>query len=621
MPLNLLVANRGEVARRVFRTARRMGLRTIAVYSDADAREPFVREADASLRLGPAAAGESYLSVERVLAAARETRAELVHPGYGFLAEDPAFAEAVRSAGLTFVGPPAEVLRLAGSKADAKASAARAKVPVLPGYDGAEQRDAAFVDAGRRVGYPLLVKPSAGGGGKGMLLVREERELADALASARRVARSAFGDERLILERYVSPARHVEVQFIADARGTVIGLGERDCSAQRRHQKVLEESPAPHLDDPRRAKLQAAGERLARAIGYVNAGTAEFVVDEKGDFFFLELNARLQVEHPVTEAVLGVDLVEQQLRIALGEQLSLAPRPRGHAIEVRVYAEDPANGFVPATGSILHLRWPAGVRVDGGIAEGSRITRFYDPLLAKIVAHADDRDAALRALGSALDQSQVLGVRTNVSFLRALVAHPAVREGRVRTETIERDLSTLAPPGPAVAEEAVALAASAAYARSRGRDAQRDPFAALGAWRPLGAATSPIAVRADARERIVRVSGAGPYHVGAHVASRGQEPHEWTVDGEPAAAAIEGALAWTWAASDLAAPLPGVVVAVSATAGQRVERGAVLVIVEAMKMELPVSAPAPGVVRGVRVSVGDAVERGQKLVDFESDSA
>ena len=639
MPLSVLVANRGEIARRVFRTARRMGLRTIAVYSDADAHEPFVREADQALRIGPAPASESYLAVDRIIAAARESEAELIHPGYGFLAEDPRFADAVQEAGRVFVGPPPAVLRLLGSKAESKRSARRAKVPVLDGYDDPDQSDAAIRAAARRVGFPILVKPSAGGGGKGMVSVRAESELADALASARRVARSAFGDDRLILEREVERPRHVEVQFIVDAAGDVNVLAERDCSSQRRHQKIVEEAPAPHLDERARRGLYAATERLVREVGYRNAGTAEFVLDRSGAFFFLEVNARLQVEHPVTEAVLGIDLVELQLRVAQGETLALETTPRGHAFEARIYAEDPAAEFVPSTGNVLHVRWPADARVDAGVEEGSRVTRYYDPMLAKVIAHGGDRAAALANLEHALADTAVLGVRTNIAFLRRLLACDTMRQGRMSTDFIDRELATLVAPVP-IADEAAVVAAAAAYDRSRGSRPRLDPWTAAGAWRPLGTNGSPITVRTPAEAtRTVRVSGAGPFLAEGRVVASGGEPHEWTIAGEAAACALDGIRAWTWfrgevseleigpreraadavAASDLAAPLPGLVVAVNTRSGQRVERGDTLVIVEAMKMELPVRAPSRGVIHAVRCAVGDQVERGQRLVDFESD--
>ena len=639
MPLTVLVANRGEIARRVFRTARRLGFRTVAVHSDADAREPFVREADVAVRLGPAPARESYLATERIIAAARETGANLVHPGYGFLAEDARFAEAVAAAGLVFVGPPSAVLRLLGSKAESKRSARRAKVPVLEGYEGDDQSDGALRAAARRIGYPLLVKPSAGGGGKGMVAVRREDDLGDALASAQRIAAASFGDDRLILERELHETRHVEVQFVSDATGRVAILGERDCSAQRRHQKVVEESPAPHVDDATRTALFAATERLMREVGYVNAGTAEFLLDGARAFYFLEVNARLQVEHPVTEAVLGIDIVEQQLRVAIGEALTLqAPRPRGHAIEARIYAEDPEAEFVPSIGRIAHARWPAGVRVDAGVEENSTVTRFYDPMLVKLIAHAEDRAGALAALDRALAETQLLGVRTNVSFVRRLLAHDAMRDGRMTTELIDRELARLVAPAP-TPEAIFALAAANEYAASQRKASRRDPWSAHGAWRGLGDAGSAIVVRAGERERVVRVSGAGPFHVGATVLARsGGEPHEWTVDGEPAACASDRSRAWAWLrgeaheleigsrehaydtlpGADLAAPLPGLVVAVRASAGDRVRRGQTIIVVEAMKMELPVRAPGDGVVRAVRCAVGDQVERGQRLVDMES---
>ncbi|TMD60793.1 MAG: ATP-grasp domain-containing protein [Chloroflexi bacterium] len=637
MPLTLLVANRGEIARRIFRTARRMGLRTVAVYSDADAHEPFVREADAAFRLGAAPARDSYLAVDRILTAARESAADLLHPGYGFLSEDARFAEAVIAAGCSFVGPPPAVLRLLGSKAESKRSARRAKVPVLAGYEDDDQRDETLRTAARRIGYPLLVKPSAGGGGKGMVVVREERELAEALSSARRVAAAAFGDERLILEPEVQRPRHVEVQFIADRGGGVVVLGERDCSAQRRHQKVVEEAPAPRLDDDTRGALFAATERLAQEVGYVNAGTAEFVVDVKGAFFFLEVNARLQVEHAVTEAVLGVDLVEQQLGVSMGERAAPAPRPRGHAIEARVYAEDPAAEFVPATGTVQHVSWPAGVRVESGVEEGSAVTRHYDPMLAKIVAHGADRDEAVAALQRALAQTQLLGVRTNVSFLRRLLSSDAMRAGRMTTDRIDRDLASLVAGAP-VSDEAFALAAAAEYDGARGAGPRRDAWTAGGAWRALGAGGSPIVVRDGGNERVLRVSGSGPFHVGAHVLTRSvAEPHEWTIDAEPAACASRRERSWVWhrgeafeletgprertqdvvAGADLAAALPGVVVAVNGRAGDRVERGQTLVIIEAMKMELPVRAPRAGTIRAIRCAVGEQVDRGQRLVELE----
>src|SRR5438105_852347 len=429
----LLVANRGEIARRVFRTARRMGLHTVAVYSDADAQAPFVGEADTAIRIGPAPARDSYLNVASIVAAARESQATLLHPGYGFLSEQAPFADAVAAAGVTFVGPSPAVLRRLGDKGEAKAAAEAAGVPVVPGYRGADQRDEAFARSADTVGYPVLLKPAGGGGGIGMQLVTREADLAEALARARRTARAAFGDERLILERAIERPRHVEVQVLADRHGTVWTLGERDCSAQRRHQKVVEECPSPAVDATSRAGMSEAAIALATAVGYVGAGTCEFIVDQNGAFFFLEVNARLQVEHPVTEPVWHVDLVEQQLRIAMGERLALQATPQGHAIEARLYAEDPSAGFLPSTGRISYLEWAGGARIDAGIEEGSVVGTEYDPLLAKVIVHAADRAKAVEALGAALRGSTVLGVRTNERFLRGLVASDALRRGRVDT--------------------------------------------------------------------------------------------------------------------------------------------------------------------------------------------
>jgi len=633
----LLVANRGEIARRIFRTARRMGLRTIAVYSDADAGLPFVREADVAIRLGPSPARESYLAIDRVIAAAREAGAELVHPGYGFLAEDPDFARAVDAAGLRFVGPPAEVLAALGDKARAKALAEQAHVPVLPGYRGEDQRDDAFLEAARATGFPLMVKPVAGGGGIGMQAVREERELNDALARSRRVAAAAFGDERLLIERLVERPRHVEVQILADGHGDVVTLGERDCSTQRRHQKILEETPAPSLDEGKRARLWLAADAVARIAGYRNAGTVEFVLDERGEFFFLEVNARLQVEHPVTEEVWGVDLVERQLLIALDERLAPVGPASGHAVELRVYAEDPAGQFVPSTGTLAHVRWPESVRVDAGYEEGDAVSRFYDPLLAKLVAHGPDRRTALETLAAALEETEILGVRTNLRFLRALLSDPAVRAGHVDTGLVERELAALVGERPAPPVQAYALAAAAVVAAERRGD---DPWTANGPWRLGAPAATTVVVRDGAEDHPVRLAGAGPYEHEGHRLARADEPHRWTIDGEPAAAApVRTAMHVGWrgeiweletaprertvektAGAEVVAPMPGVVMAVSARADEPVRRGDLLFVVEAMKMELRVEAPADGRVTRVLASAGQQVERGQRLAEFEPSS-
>ena len=614
-----------------------MGLRTIAVYSDADAGLPFVGEADLALRIGPAPARESYLDVERIVAAARESKADLVHPGYGFLAEDPRLANALARAGIGFVGPPPEVLAALGDKARAKAIAGKAKAPLLPDARGDDQRDEAFLDAANRIGYPVMVKPVAGGGGIGMHLVGEERGLRDALARARRQAAAAFGDERVFIERAVTRPRHVEVQILADAHGTLVALGERDCSAQRRHQKVIEESPSPAVDEALRERLEAAALAIAREAGYVNAGTVEFLLDEEGSFYFIEVNARLQVEHPVTEAVYGVDLVEQQLRIALGERLDLAPRPRGHAVEARVYAEDPTNAFAPSTGRLVHVDWPEGARVDAGVEQGSLVTRHYDPMLAKVIAQGSDRASALDALARALDRTTVLGVRTNLPFLRALVAHPDVRAGRVDTGLIDRELGRLAPREEDLPAEALALAAAALIDERVATADATDPWAALGAWRAGGERSGTVNVG----ERALQVVGDGPYRIGDVNVQRAEGPGAWTIGDEKAIAARGDGSMWiAWrgltheialepaergvdalAAADVTAPMPGVVLSVEARDGQRVSRGDLLAVVEAMKMEMRVEAPAAGTVTKVLCAPGQQVTRGQRLVEFEPDAA
>ena len=632
----LLVANRGEIARRIFRTARRMGMRTVAVYSDADAKEPFAREADVATRIGSPPASESYLDIERVIAAARENNVDLVHPAYGFLAESPVFAKAVTDAGMRFVGPSAAVLASLGDKVQAKALARRAGVPVLPGYMDEDQSDMAFTQAAGRIGYPVMIKPVAGGGGIGMQRVREPATLQEALAKARRIAAAAFRDERLMLEKLVERPRHVEVQILADTHGQIFALGERDCSTQRRHQKILEETPAPSLEDAPRKAIADAAIAIAREAQFTNAGTAEFIVDAKGRFAFIEVNARLQVEHPVTELVWDIDLVEQQLRVALGERLSLGePAPRGHAIEVRLYAEDVEGGFLPATGRIAHIRWPEGIRIDAGYEEGSLVSRHYDPLIAKLIAHGPHRKLALAKLCEALAQMEVLGVRTNLRFLRALTAHDGIQKAKVDTEFVKRSFEELVPERPAAPDEAYVLAAATVVAGARD---PRDPWTSLGPWRLGEGYASTVTLRAGDVERAVRIHGRGPYELDGHVAVRSKtEPHEWTIDAFPAAAAREGTMCWVallgetyeldtsprprsvelTIGSEVAAPMPGVVIAAQTKADQKVRRGDLLFVVEAMKMELRVEAPSDGTVTRVLATVGQQVERGQRLAEFE----
>jgi len=491
----LLIANRGEIAVRVIRACRELGTESVAVYSDADARALHVLLADRAVRLGPASPAESYLSIDAVLAAARQVQAEAIHPGYGFLAESAAFAAACARAGIAFVGPPADVIARLGSKIAARALAAEAGIPVVPGSVPIDQRDETIAGAARRVGFPLLVKPSAGGGGIGMKTVREEALLPPAIAQARREAIAAFGDGALYLERLIERPRHVEVQILADHHGGVVHLFERECSLQRRHQKVVEETPSPAVTPALRARLGEAAVRLAQQAGYRNAGTVEFLLEGTGDqarFYFLEVNTRLQVEHPITEQVTGVDLVRAQIAIAAGEPLAWAQenlRQRGHAIEVRVYAEDPARDYLPQAGRLLLYRQPSmpGVRIDSGVAEGDDISVHYDPLIAKLVAQAETREAARRRALAALREFPVLGIRTNASFLMALLEHPRVVGGDTDTRLVDEERDALiarlagTPPAEAMA---AARAVPAAETGATGADSPAaDPWSALRGWR------------------------------------------------------------------------------------------------------------------------------------------
>ncbi|MFG2993279.1 biotin carboxylase N-terminal domain-containing protein [Streptomyces sp. NPDC048257] len=494
----VLVANRGEIAVRVIRTLRQLGIRSVAVFSDADADARHVREADTAVRIGPAAAAESYLSVERLLDAARRTGAEAVHPGYGFLAENAAFAQACADAGLAFIGPPASAISLMGDKIRAKETVKAAGVPVVPGSSGSGLTDAELVAAAAQIGMPVLLKPSAGGGGKGMRLVRDEAVLAEEIAAARREARSSFGDDTLLVERWVDRPRHIEIQVLADAHGNVVHLGERECSLQRRHQKVIEEAPSVLLDEKTRAAMGAAAVDAARSCGYVGAGTVEFIVPggDPSAYYFMEMNTRLQVEHPVTELITGLDLVEQQLRVAAGAPLDFGQSEvtlTGHAIEARVCAEDPARGFLPSGGTVRALSEPSGgaVRTDSGLTAGVPVGSTYDPMLSKVIAYGPDRASALRLLRGALADTVILGVQTNAGFLRRLLAHPDVVSGDLDTGLVERDLAELLPEG--VPDEVYATAALLAQGpralpgpapqTPEGLGWWADPFDAANGWR------------------------------------------------------------------------------------------------------------------------------------------
>ena len=602
----LFIANRGEIASRISRTCERLGIRAVVPVTD-----------------GPA--GLDLLDAAAVVDAARTAGADALHPGFGFLAENPGFAELVQGAGIRWVGPPPNAIRVMGDKAAARRLAASLGVPVLPGYDGAEQSDRALTDAAETVGFPLLVKPAAGGGGKGMRIVREPARLPDSLAAARREATVAFGDDRLILERLVEGGRHVEIQVMFDAHGNGVHLGERDCSIQRRHQKVLEESPSPAIDAAMRHRLGEAALTLARAVGYVNAGTCEFLLDDRGVPAFLEMNTRLQVEHPVTEFVTGRDLVADQLRIAAGESLgfdSEAGRPTGHAAEVRLYAEDAEDGFLPATGRIEAIRWPSGdgVRVDAGVEAGSVIGERFDPMLAKIIAWGPDRAIAFDRLERALDQTVVLGIVTNLRFLRWLVRQPVVRTGDARTDTLDR----IWPPddwGEAVTipDDAWSVAATRLLEDLR----PSDPWA--GGWRvnarpsvtleaegatrsvEVGVSVSPAPLAMDA----VRAGDSVFLDLaGRSTAFRLARPPD--VDAAARAAVAHGAAGATGPA-EIVAPMPGSVIRVHAGIGQAVSAGDPVVTLEAMKMEHVVAAPRPGRVVDIRVRAADQVARGQLL--------
>ena len=724
----LLIANRGEIACRVMRTAHRLGIRTVALWSDADRDALHVATAGEAWRLGPAEAARSYLDVGRVIAAAKAAGADAVHPGYGFLAENPAFVEACDAAGLVFVGPPADAVRAMGLKDAAKRAMEAAGVPVVPGYHGEDQDPATLLARAREIGYPVLVKAVAGGGGKGLRRADAEAGFAEALEGARREARSSFGDDRVLIERCVARPRHVEVQVFADAHGNAVHLFERDCSLQRRHQKVVEEAPAPGMTEAMRAAMGAAAVAAAKAIGYRGAGTVEFIADasqglREDRFWFMEMNTRLQVEHPVTEMVTGTDLVEWQLRVAAGEplpagqaELSIA----GHAVEARVCAEDPGRGFLPATGAIAHLAFPpalegphidhgpephgrlglgppasGGLRIDHGLREGDVVTAHYDSMLAKVIAHGPDRATALDRLAGALRSFEIAGVTTNVPFLSRLVAHPEFRAGDVDTGLIERAFDTLTARGP-VPEPVLAAAAMhaagvldvsvggmsaantsdwSAAGNALGWPAA-DPWTAFKGWRLWGEAKQPVrfgidgeivegtatfleggGIRAelagaplagsslaarvvrrdgarvvlDLSERIATVrlvaggggsvvTGAGTVAAGGGSATAGglyvlHDGRSWSVT-LPDHAVEDGDTDATL--TRVTAPLPGKVVKTAVQGGDRVERGATLVVLEAMKMELSVEAPRTGVIEEVTVSEGEQVAEGVVLVTFAS---
>ena len=650
----LLVANRGEIACRIMRTARRLGIGTVAVHSDADAHARHVAMADQAVQLGAAPAAESYLRIDRVIDAARATGADAIHPGYGFLAESAAFARACAAAGVIYVGPPADVIERLGLKGSAKDVAIAAGVPVLPGYQGADQGDARLVAEAARIGFPLAVKAAAGGGGRGLRLVERAEDLAAAIGSARREAQGAFGDDRLILERWVRRPRHVEVQVIADRHGNVVHLHERDCSVQRRHQKVVEEAPAPGLSDDLRQRITGSAVALAKAAGYVNAGTVEFLLDGN-DFFFLEVNTRLQVEHSVTESITNVDLVELQLRVATGDPLGFGQvdvGASGHAFEVRVCAEDPARDFLPQIGRIAAMRWPGpdtGARVDTGFGPGDVIGPDYDSLLAKVIVHGRDRETARLALLDALGRSGVAGLPTNLGFLAAVVAHPEFAKGAPDTGFLGRTMPDLVPAA-SPADDATMLAAVAAVVLGRPRG-EASPWALGRPWRLNAPAVETLRLRDGGTERPVTVEhrdadllvtidgramalaaeddGSGTLALTAN----GTRRSATVVVGGPTITVMGPGPTHVLALVDplggggdaaegdvghLRAPMPGKAVKVHVKPGTRVERGAPLITLEAMKMEHTIAAPAAGIVTRVPFAQGDLVAEGDELIVLDA---
>ncbi|MEU3250072.1 acetyl/propionyl/methylcrotonyl-CoA carboxylase subunit alpha [Streptomyces sp. NPDC006997] len=627
----VLVANRGEIAVRVIRTLRALGVRSVAVFSDADADARHVREADTAVRIGPAPASESYLSVERLLEAAARTGARAVHPGYGFLAENAAFARACADAGLVFIGPPADAIALMGDKIRAKETVRAAGVPVVPGG-----RDPDLVEAARELGAPVLLKPSAGGGGKGMRLVRDLTLLEEEIAAARREARTSFGDDTLLVERWVDRPRHIEIQVLADGHGNVVHLGERECSLQRRHQKVIEEAPSVLLDEATRAAMGEAAVQAARSCGYRGAGTVEFIVPggDPTSYYFMEMNTRLQVEHPVTELVTGVDLVEWQLRVAAGEPLGFAQDDvtlTGHAVEARICAEDPARGFLPSGGTVLRLREPRGdgVRTDSGLSEGTEVGSLYDPMLSKVIAYGPDRATALRKLRAALAGTVTLGVPTNAGFLRRLLAHPAVVAGDLDTGLVEREVDGLVDTGvpEEVYEAAAAVRLDALRPRERG---WTDPFSVPDGWR-LGGTPRPARFPLRVGDPVEYVPRGTHTVTGDQVSVTldgvrhtfdlapapdgvwlGRAGDAWHVrDHDPVAASLTRSA--HAGADSLTAPMPGTVTVVKVAVGDEVAAGQSLLVVEAMKMEHVISAPHAGKVTGLDVRPGATVAMDQVL--------
>jgi 3-methylcrotonyl-CoA carboxylase alpha subunit len=659
----ILIANRGEIACRVAATARRLGIAVVAVHSEADADARHVRMADEAVQIGPPPARDSYLRAERILEAAKRTGAEAIHPGYGFLSENEAFARACADEGLVFIGPPPAAIAAMGDKSAAKRLMEKAGVPLVPGYHGENQEPDVLAKEAQRIGYPVLIKASAGGGGKGMRVVAKPAEFQAALEGARREAQAAFGDPRVLIERYMERPRHIEVQVFGDAKGDCLHLFERDCSVQRRHQKVLEEAPAPGMSAARRKEMGEAAVAAARAVGYVGAGTVEFIAEQDGKFYFMEMNTRLQVEHPVTEMITGLDLVEWQLRVAAGEPLPLAQKSlkiHGHAIEARLYAEDPERGFLPQTGRLAHLRFPAAagdVRVDTGVAAGASITPHYDPMIAKVIAWGEDRAAAVARLAAALAEVEIIGVRSNVAFLERVARSTAFAAADLDTGLIERCRAEIFAPAPGATPELLAAAAmaelldeaEAARARASASGDPHSPWDSVDGWRlNQGSHHRFVFLEGGRRHEVTvefRADGLGLVvdgHRHAVTAERTGEHalrvrldahafparavhvgHDWHVSAQ----GVRGILTLAAdlpaeederAPGSLAAPMPGKVIALLVEPGTSVAKGDPLLVLEAMKMEHTIHAPAGGVVKAIHFAAGEQVPEGAELLTLEA---
>jgi 3-methylcrotonyl-CoA carboxylase alpha subunit len=667
----ILIANRGEIACRVIKTARRLGIKTVAVYSDADRNARHVAMADEAVHIGPPAARESYLVADKIIAAAKRTGAEAIHPGYGFLSENAGFAEACKAAGIVFIGPPPGAIRAMGSKSEAKKIMEKAGVPLVPGYHGDDQSPELLAKEAGRIGFPVLIKASAGGGGKGMRVVESAAKFTEALAGAKREAKAAFADDHVLVEKYLTRPRHIEIQVFADGHGNCLYLFERDCSIQRRHQKVIEEAPAPNMDPARRKAMGEAAVAAARAIGYQGAGTVEFIADQDGTFYFMEMNTRLQVEHPVTEAITGQDLVEWQLVVAAGGRMPLAQDQLtidGHAVEVRLYAEDPARNFLPSTGTLVHLKLPEEglhVRVDTGVRQGDTVTPYYDPMIAKVIVHDRDRISALRRMAALMGGTEVVGVTTNANLLKALCAHPAFVGGEVDTGFIERHRDSLFTRIAPADDRAFAIATVARLVEWRDAaqaagDAAGDPWSP---WReqnsfrlldeghdevrwkdgerevaviarrlrsgelqlelPGGAVDARVQRTEDGRLAIGLGDDTFVATVVRRRANDGSIDYTLFADGENRRLRLVDPLDVTQyeaagsTEASVRSPLPGKIIDLRVKAGDKVSKGQPLLVLEAMKMEHTLAAPADGTVKTVRYAVGEQVTEGAELVEFE----